>query len=140
MNFSFWVAFLFGITIVFYFLGGQTQLSIAIQKYSSDATIGQNGMIENGQIEAIIKGFVDSVLSWNTLFVGTALIAAVAMGFNLLALIPLGATILILNYAVFPTEFISTSGFPPEIKIPLMLFFTLTEIMIIFSLVRGSFR
>jgi hypothetical protein len=137
MNITFWVALLFGITLSLYFLGGQSHFQTALSKYSGDPTMASMG---SNDANAIFRGFIDSILSWNTALVVGSLAMAAVMGFNLLALIPLGAIMLVLNYMIFPLDFISKAGFPSEISIPITLFFTLTEVMIVFSLIRGSFR
>lgn len=142
MNVTFWVALLFGISVSLYLLGGESQMTSALDKYTSDPTLKEGGTLATGtDVGPIFNGFINSILQWNTWLIIIAIGAGAIMGLNLLALIPLGAVMIILNYAVFPLSFVteSLSGLP-EVQTIVTLFFTLTELMIIFSLIRGSFH
>ena len=54
-------------------------------------------------------------------------------------MLSIGAIFVFLNWAVFPINYITSAGLPAEMQIPITAFFTLTEVMIVFMLIRGNF-
>ena len=134
MNVTFWAALLFGISIAFALLGTVTPLN----KYLNNGYVDANG---NPDITLMFTDMINQALTWNNaFFVGAFAIGALASGLNLLAILPLGALIMFMNLAVFPIGVIRDSGLPPEVTSLLTVFITTTEIIIVFSLVRGNFN
>lgn len=139
MNVTYWIAFLFAMSFVMYALGMQSGAGEIMAKYNAGQYMAADGA--SLDVMKMLSDVVNHLVSWNNsiffiVFAGGALVG----GLNLLVLLPLGALILMMNFAIFPTNYISGSGLPLEISTPLIAFFTLTELMIVFSLMRGSAR
>lgn len=139
MNVTYWIALLFGISLAMWLLGMQSGAGDIMAKYSAGQYFAADGA--SLDVVKMIGDVLSHMLNWNNAifflaFAGGALVG----GLNLLVLLPLGALILIMNFAIFPTSYIQGSGLPLEVSAPLMAFFTITELMIVFSLMRGSAR
>ena len=130
---------MFGLSIGMYLTGFTSGAGIMMEKYGNNAY--HDPVTGDLSLSLILDDIAANVLSWNGLLVfGAVSIGALASGLNLLALIPLGAIMLVINFLFIPVQTIREMGLPPEVTNIMVAFFVLAEIITIFMLIRGNFR
>lgn len=135
VNAYFFMLLLFGITV-------------SISLLTPNSTVFGSAMAKYGDMSPnlIFDSMIQYMFNWNTAlsFVAAASLVALS-GLNLIVILPLGLTLFLLNYFVFPTELLSCASnasavcaLGPVAGPLVQAFFTIATIIVIASFIRSG--
>lgn len=123
-NIYFYMALIFSVSLMGWFLGGQSEFMSGVQKYEESPTV-----------YTILDQVLSNILSWQGAFTTAAIIGvALFTGGNLAVVVPFALGMILMNFIIFPASFFDPlSG---NIKIALSAFFTFSAFVVVMAYIR----
>lgn len=137
MRLSAYLILLFSVGLILYFMGyapiinifnakGASPLSISCpntDKYCQQNNATNTGVVLGASILAIL---------------GATALGSLIIGYSAIFIIPIVLLIGLLNFFVFPLNFMMDPSFPDIIKYPVLAFFNILTVLAVLNFVRGG--